>query len=126
MTLPELVGRRVRIWLGVASRGEVRSGRNTKRFFEGVVETHPVYGFVVPALDKRLPFVIDETRILDVYNTPPPGVMVRAVEYGGWIPVFHGKQPVKVEVPLINKRCSYCNEIGHVRQTCPDRPRHVR
>jgi hypothetical protein len=107
VTLSELVGRRVRIWL------------DDKRTVEGIVEVHPVYGLSIPAPDGRLPFVIDETRKLDLWDGVP--------RLESWTRLLDGRPSKPPPIGRQGKkRCSYCHNLGHVRQTCPERPRHIR
>lgn len=111
MNPEDLLGRRVRIYLGAATRGEMRVGRETS-FVEGVVERHEVYGFVVPARDGRIPFIVDKNRILDVLD----GI------YNHWVPVFDGRVPrAPAQKKPVKARCSHCGEVGHNRLKCKRR-----
>lgn len=104
----ELLGRRVRIYL-VTTRAEVRMGSG---LVEGVVERHEIYGVVVPSSDKRLPFIIDKNRVLDVLDGT----------YNHWVPVFNGRVPREpIEKKPVKARCSHCGEVGHNRLKCKRR-----
>ena len=76
-----LLGRRVRLWLdGTRDKG---------RTLEGVVEAHELYSFVIPAPDGRVPYVINLTRVLDVWEGGSGG---RGEQ---WVPTFDGRTPRK-------------------------------
>jgi hypothetical protein len=112
VTLSDLLGRRVRIWLGFSARGEPRRGE-TQRSMIGVVQRHEIYGFVVPAPDGRLPFVVDETRILDVDSE------------SGWVAILNGRT-VRVDKgverpPKRKLYCSNCGKPGHNRTRCEEK-----
>jgi hypothetical protein len=112
VTLSSLVGRRVRIWLGFSARGEPRNGEK-QHFMVGVVQRHDLYRFVVPAPDGRVPFVLNETRVLDVESD------------GGWLPVFNGRT-VRVDKgvekpPKRRLYCSNCGKPGHNRAGCEEK-----
>jgi hypothetical protein len=94
MKLEDLVGRRVRIHLHIARRDEKpRKHRGIEpRFCEGVVERHPLFDFVIPAPDGRLPFVVDETRVLDVEVERRWGLDGDEIRLD-WEPVFDGRPP---------------------------------
>jgi hypothetical protein len=111
MSPGELVGNRVRIWLA-GTRGV---GRTIEGIVNGGLDGYP-YPYSIPAADGRVPFAVDEARVLDVWADDEALL--------GWHPVFNGRTPHKkrTETAPPKKRktnCSNCGKKGHDRRMCP-------
>src|ERR1700680_2292044 len=114
MTLSELVGKRVRIWLD-GTRGKGRT-------VGGVVEGAPGAGYCFPDPDGRGYYVIDETRVLDVEYELATGLDGGGIRYE-WEPVFdartHRKNKAQPKPKALRKTtCSHCGKAGHNRLSC--------
>jgi hypothetical protein len=121
MTLSELLGRRVRIWLD-GTRGKGRA-------VEGVVKAWlgSEYQYAIEAEDGRLPYAIDEARVLDLEVERRWGLDGDELKME-WEPVFNGRRtggwpadtPPKGRPAKTRKTsCGKCGKKGHDRRVCP-------
>jgi hypothetical protein len=121
--LEELLDRRVRIWLD-GTRGKGRT-------VEGVVKAWlgTEYLYAIEAEDGRLPYAVDEARVLDIQVEHLWGLDGDEIRLE-WEPVFNGRRtgghpavkppgPPRAPKPRPKTSCGRCGKKGHDRRACP-------